>query len=130
MTGPWHYGGDLTTPEDMVRYLIGDTTQSRHSPTDTEVKYWVNTYTIEGITDTYAAAAKLAKHMATRFRTLSNTQVKIGDMTLVNNYATLADQFDDIAADLEGGPNPTGGGGPLFDNSRSGAFSMGLMDNL
>jgi len=130
MTGPWHYGGDLTTPEDMVRYLIGDTTQTRHSPTDTEVKYWIDTYTTDGVTDTYAAAAKVAKFMANRFRTLSNSQVKIGDMAITNNYATLADHYDDIVADLEGGPNVAGGGGPLFDNTRSGAFSMGLMDNL
>ena len=129
MTGAWHYGGDLNNPSDLIRYLIGDTTSTRHSPTDTEVEYWITLNTVDGVTDTYKAAAQVARHLATRFRTLSNSQVKIGDMSITNNYGTLADNMDDIAARLEGGDNPTGKGGPIWgDNGRTGTFAIGFMD--
>jgi hypothetical protein len=131
MSDIWTYGGDLENPLDLVRYLIGDTTKTRHSPTDTEVDYWIGLNTVEGETNVYKAAAAVAKHLATRFRRLAaTTQVKIGDMSLTSNYAALADQYDDIVATLTAGDNTIGVGGPLWgDNGKGGAFAMGFMDN-
>jgi hypothetical protein len=129
MSGPWNYGGDLNNPADLVRYLIGDTTQAKHSPTDTEIEYWMTVNTTDGTIDAYKAAAQVARHLATRFRTLANSQVKIGDMSLTNNYGTLADQYIDTADRLDGGANAGGLGGPRWDTSVAGSFSMGLMDH-
>jgi hypothetical protein len=133
VSAEWTYGGDPgSNPLDLVRHLIGDTTQTRHSPTDTEVEYWIGLNTKDGTTDGYAAASAVAKLLARRFRRLSaTTQVKIGDMSLTNDYAKLADQYDDMAADLGAGQNQPGDiGGPLWGGAdRTGAFSMGLMDN-
>jgi hypothetical protein len=134
----WNYGGDIgNNPLDLVRYLIGDTTKSRHSPTDTEVEYWLTLNTTEEngqpVVNARAAAASIAKHLATRFRRLSaTTQVKIGDMSLHTDYAKLADQYDDIVLDLTGGTasGEAAIGGPSWgDNAKGGAFAMGFMDN-
>lgn len=126
----WTYGGNLGTTRDLVRFLLGDVTQRAFSPTDSEVDYWIaqNTDPITG-PDAYKAASEIASAMANRFQGQSTSNVKIGGMSLANDYPKLAAQYRDLAARLLEGRTAVAQGGPIFNNTLPATFGMGFMDH-
>lgn len=126
----WTYTNDLNITRDLVRNLIGDLEEDAYSPTDEVIAYWLDFYD----DNAYQAAARIARNMSRRFRTLSTTatDVKIGGMSLGDqsgNFAALADRFDQLAADLEDQSGPdTGTAVPSFAEVDS-QFRIGMMDS-
>lgn len=126
----WTYSGDLTNDRDLVRFLLGDVTQTSFSLQDTEVQYWITKNTDDaGKVDAYKAASEVASALANRFATKTATDVKIGGMSLKYDYPAMAAQYRELAERLLDGRTAVAQGGPVFDNSLPSSFGMGLMDH-
>lgn len=128
----WTYGGNLSTSNrDLVRFLLGDVTQTPFSPQDAEVDYWITADTdpITAKVDAYKAASEIASAMANRYAVKSTSAVKIGGMSLNYDYPLLAAQYRDLATRLLEGRTAVAVGGPVFDNTILSSFGMGLMDH-
>jgi hypothetical protein len=132
----WSYGGNLEdSPRDQIRFLLGDVTEDRYSPTDSELDYWVGVYTsvVDSVpvVDVYGAAAEVARSMANRYMRLARTKsIAIGGMSLETDYQAQADAYNDLVARLlDGKDNPAIGGVSKYANGAAQTFSVGMMDN-
>jgi hypothetical protein len=129
----WTYGGDLENSDrDMVRFLLGDTGgETRFSPADTEVDYWisVNIRPDTGKPDRHKAASEIATAMGNRFSLLYTTDLQMGRMKLTYDYPAMAQRYYELAKKLLMGRTAVAVGGPVFDTSISPTFSLGMMDH-
>lgn len=127
----WTYGGNLATSNrDLVRFLLGDVTQTPISPQDSEVDYWITKDTdADGNVDAYKAASEIASALANRYATKSTSDVKIGGMSLKYDYQQMAAQYRDLAERLLAGRTSVSVGAPTWNDTIPSSFGMGLMDH-
>lgn len=126
----WTYSADLTNDRDLVRFLLGDVTQTSFSLQDSEVQYWIGKNTdADGKVDAYKTASEIANALANRFATKTNSDVKIGGMALKYDYQAMASQYRELSERLLDGRTAIAAGAPTWNDTIPSSFGIGLMDH-
>lgn len=122
----WTYSGNPgTSPRDEVRFLLGDTTNTKQSLTDEEIDYMLTS--AGGIALT--AAIEGAYALSARHSAISATSKKVGDLQLSYSHGDTAARFEVLAARLRrrSGPRTFL---PIVsaETDKAGTFSIGMDD--
>lgn len=120
----WTYTGNPgTVPRDLVRFHLGDVTQTSTSLSDAEIDYLLT----EAGGNAGLAAATAADLWAGRFAGLSASSKSIGDMSLSHDHGAAATRLQDLARRLRA--RHGGITGQVMWDTREAVFAVGQQDN-
>lgn len=125
----WTYTGNpQDSDRDLVRFLLGDRTQTDQSLSDEELDYLITEHTVQGTVYPYRAASEAAGIIANRYIGMSSSMKKVGDLTLETHYAEQAGAFSALAERLLRGRTGYAVGAPQFFDTTASVFRIGQMD--
>ena len=118
----WTYSGNPgSSPRDEVRFILGDTVESKQSLQDGEIDYLLR----DG-TSTNLAAILGAEALAQRHSAMSATSKSFGDVTLSYSHGETAGRYLALAARLRRGSSRTFA--PIMSDPGEAVFTVGMDD--
>lgn len=121
----WSYSGNPgSSPRDEVRFLIGDSRETKQSLSDGEIDYLIE----QANGNATSAAVEAALSTATRYAALSATSKKVGDLSLSSDYGATAARFEAVAARLRKTQRSVFAPIISAEQEKDGYFSMGMDD--
>ena len=123
----WTYSGDPSTSKrDEVRFLLGDTKGERPvSLSDAEIDWLL----AQSLNDPYRAGANAAQQMAGSYAMLTQKARTIGDLTVVNDYASAERRMLALSDRLLLGPRSGMIGPPVMESTSVSQFKVGQFDD-